>query len=189
MVKFVYKYNNVKYHYYLLSGFKNDFYFQTIVTENDFQNKFFIGWNDFFFYKRFGLKGNFATRVRVGLSTNNDSPFAPFALDNNVNIRGVGNTIDRGTGSIVWNVEYRQTIIEKNWFVLQLNIFTDAGAWRNPGGSLEDFTKIENMQIYAGGGLRFIHKKIFGAIFRIDYGNSVINFNSGGLVIGVGQYF
>ena len=148
-----------------------------------------IGFNDFLFFKRFGLKGNFATRIRLGLASNIDSPFAPFALDNNLNIRGVGNTIDRGSASAVWNIEYRQTIIEKKWFVLQANIFTDAGSWRNPGGEISEIIDPDNFRIYAGGGLRFMHKKIYNAIFRIDYGYGLTDKNSGGIVIGIGQYF
>jgi hypothetical protein len=39
---------------------------------------------------------------------------APFAVDNNINLRGVGNIIDRGT--VVLNSEYRHTLFEKiNW--------------------------------------------------------------------------
>jgi hypothetical protein len=51
--------------------------------------------------------------LRLGLSTNNESPFAPFSLDNNINLRGVGNAVDRGTGSIVFNTEYRYTLVDK----------------------------------------------------------------------------
>ena len=189
MLKLVYSYDNLKYDYYLLSGFKSILNLQTVATENNFNNLFLIGFNDFLFFKRFGLKGNFATRIRLGLASNIDSPFAPFALDNNLNIRGVGNTIDRGSASAVWNIEYRQTIIEKKWFVLQANIFTDAGSWRNPGGEISEIIDPDNFRIYAGGGLRFMHKKIYNAIFRIDYGYGLTDKNSGGIVIGIGQYF
>jgi hypothetical protein len=34
----------------------------------------------------------------------------------NINLRGVGNIIDRGTGTVVLNSEYRHTFFEKiNW--------------------------------------------------------------------------
>ena len=125
----------------------------------------------------------------MGLSTNNDTPFAPFAVDNNLNIRGVGNLIDRGTGAIVLNTEYRHTLYEKNWFVLQGNAFIDAGSWQNPGGDLGDFVDSDNFRIYPGVGLRFIHKSIFNAIFRIDYGYGVTPNATSGFVFGIGQYF
>ena len=45
--------------------------------------------NDFFFCKRIKSKGNWATRLKIGLATNTATPFAPFAIDNNQNIRGM----------------------------------------------------------------------------------------------------
>ena len=125
----------------------------------------------------------------MGLSSNDNTPFAPFSVDNNVNIRGVGNTIDRGTGVVVYNTEYRYTILDKNWFVLQGNAFVDAGSWRQPGGEFSDFVKSENIKIYPGLGLRFMHKKIFNAIFRIDYGYGITTNATRGFVFGIGQYF
>lgn len=189
LLKGVYEYNNLNYFYQYISGFRSQFIFQYVTSTNDMLPDFFIGWNDFFFFKRIGERGNWANRVRVGFSKNDKTPFAPFSVDNNLNIRGVGNTIDRGTGSIVYNTEYRHTLYEKNWFVLQGNAFLDSGTWRNPGGSLSDFTKSENIKVYAGLGLRFIHKKIYNAIFRIDYGNGLTKNSTNGLVFGIGQYF
>jgi len=189
LYKFVYSYNNLDYFYQFVSGFKNQLFVQMVTTENEFQDDFFIAWNDLFYYKRVGEKGNWANRLRVGLATNNESPFAPFALDNNVNLRGVGILVDRGTGSIVYNTEYRHSIYEKGSFVIQSNVFIDAGTWRKPGGTLGDFTKKENMKLFSGVGLRVINKKIFNAVFRIDYGFELTDGKSKGLVFGIGQYF
>lgn len=188
LFKFIYAYDNLDYYYQYISGFRSVFYGQYVFSDNNFQDTFLVGWNDFFYYKRVGEKGNWANRLRVGLATNNNSPFAPFALDNNVNIRGVGILVDRGTGSIVLNSEYRYTFYDKKNFAIQSNVFLDAGSWRTPGGSLNDFTQIENMQFFSGIGLRCISKKIYNATFRIDYGFSLQN-NSRGLVFGLGQYF
>lgn len=189
MLKANYEYNNVKYDYYFLSGIKNRTYLQFVTSENQFQNDFAIGWNDFFYYARVGEKGNWANRFRFGLASNEDTPFAPFSVDNNLNIRGVGNIIDRGTASLVFNTEYRHTLIEKGWFVLQGNAFIDAGTWRNPGGQLSDFWDSDNFRLFPGLGLRFIHKRIYNAIFRIDYGYGVLNEDTRGIVFGIGQYF
>ena len=79
------------------------------------------------------------------MSSNENTPFAPFALDNNVNLRGVGILVDRGTGSFVLNTEYRHTIYDKKWLAIQTNVFTDFGSWRNPGGKLNDFFQEENL--------------------------------------------
>ncbi len=189
LYKFIYEYNNLDYYYQYLSGFKSMFNFQYVTSTSENLPEFLIGWNDFFYFKRIGKKGNWANRLRLGLSTNNDSPFAPFSVDNNVNVRGVGNTIDRGTGAIVLNTEYRYTLYEKNWFVLQGNAFVDAGSWQNPGGDFGDFSKSQNIRVYPGIGLRFIHKNIYNAIFRIDYGIGITPNATNGLVFGIGQYF
>ena len=189
LLKFIYSYNNLDYFYQYVSGFKNQLFVQMVTTENEFQDDFFIAWNDLFYYKRIGEKGNWANRLRVGLATNNESPFAPFALDNNVNLRGVGILVDRGTGSIVYNTEYRHTVYEKGSFTIQSNVFTDFGTWRTPGGDLSDFVKSKNIKVFSGVGLRVINKKIFNAIFRIDYGFELTKGKSQGLVFGIGQYF
>lgn len=189
LLKGIYEFNNLDYFYQYISGFRSQFNFQYVTSKRKGVEDFFIGWNDFFFFKRLGEKGNWANRVRLGLASNNDTPFAPFSVDNNVNIRGVGNTIDRGTGVIVVNTEYRHTLFDKDWFVLQGNAFIDAGSWRNPGGKLSDFSRSKNMKLYPGIGLRFFHKKIYNAVFRIDYGYGISKDATQGLVFGIGQYF
>jgi outer membrane protein assembly factor BamA len=189
LYKFIYEYNNLDYDYQYVKGFKSSLNFQYVTSTSDELPEFVIGWNDFIYYARIGDKGNWASRLRVGFSTNDDTPFAPFSVDNNLNVRGVGNIIDRGTGAIVLNTEYRHTLYEKGWFSLQGNAFVDAGTWRNPGGDFGDFSDSQNIRVYPGVGLRFIHKQIFNAIFRIDYGIGVTPDATKGLVFGIGQYF
>lgn len=189
LYKGIYEYNNLDFNFQYVSGFKSMLNIQYVTSTSNMLPGFIIGWNDFNFYKRLGVKGNWASRVRVGFSSNDNTPFAPFSVDNNLNLRGVGNTIDRGTGAIVINTEYRYTVYEKNWFALQGNAFIDAGSWRNPGGELSDFTDSNNIRVFPGLGLRFIHKRIFNAIFRIDYGFGVTKGEPQGLVFGIGQYF
>jgi outer membrane protein assembly factor BamA len=192
LIKLIYTFDSLNYNYQYVSGFKSILYAQYVTSNNAFQDDFLIAWNDFFYYKQIGTKGNWANRIRFGLASNQETPFAPFALDNNVNLRGVGILVDRGTGSFVLNTEYRHTIYDKNWLAIQTNIFTDFGSWRNPGGKLSDFVEKENFRIFSGIGLRFISKKIYNATFRIDYGFRVLderNNSKGGLVFGIGQYF
>ena len=185
----MYEYTNVHFNYHLLSGLRNVFNYQYVTTQKVSElPEFSILINDFLYYKQVGEKGNWASRFRIGIATNNNSPFAPFAVDNNINIRGVGNIIDRGTAALVFNTEYRYDLFEKKSFVLQGNAFIDSGTWRNPGGDIEDFVQSENIKLFSGLGLRFVHKKIFNAVFRIDYGIS-LNQPVSGLVFGIGQYF
>jgi len=189
LFKLMYDYDKLNYSYQYVSGFRSSLTLQSVTSVNKMQDDFFIAWNDLFYYKRTSEKGNWANRLRLGLATNSDSPFAPFALDNNLNIRGVGNLIDRGTGVILLNTEYRYTFYEKGWFVLQGNAFVDSGTWRKPGGSFNDFVLSENIKIHPGLGLRLMHKKIYNAIFRIDYGYGITKNASRGVVFGIGQYF
>ncbi len=76
----------------------------------------------------------FAARLRFGIATNNDTPFAPFVLDSYINIRGSGNRIERGTAALILNLEFRQTFFETAKFGGQLVAFSDTVFWRNPEG-------------------------------------------------------
>ena len=189
MFKFIYNYNNLTYDYYIVKGVANSFHSQYISTGFNFQQQFIIAWNDFSFFKKIGFNTNWASRLRVGLSTNNNSPFAPFSVDNNINIRGVGSILDRGTGVLVLNTELRKTLFEKKWFVIQGNAFVDSGTWREPAGYFSDFFDSKNVKVYSGLGFRFIHKTIYNAILRIDYGIGLTQDSKQGFVIGIGQYF
>ena len=189
LLKGVYEYNKLDYFYQYISGFKSQFIFQYVTSNSAILQDFFIGRNDFLYFKRIRKKGNWANRFQMGFATNDKTPFAPFSVDNNLNIRGVGNTIDRGTATLVLNTEYRHTWIEKNWFVLQSNLFIDTGAWRNPGDEFGDFLNFNQTKFYSGIGLRLIHKKIFNAILRIDYGVGLSSDSAQGIVFGIGQYF
>ena len=70
LLKLVYIYDNLDYYYQYINGFKSILYAQYVLTENDFQNDFYIFWNDFLYYKRIGEKGNWTNWLRVGLSSN-----------------------------------------------------------------------------------------------------------------------
>ena len=187
-----YEFNNITNEYQYVDGFRSVFNYSFVLNskgDNDLLRNFFIGRNDFEYFKRIGSKGNWANRLRLGYATNDTTPFAPFALDNQLNIRGVGNVVDRGTASVVLNTEYRHTLVEKGWFAMQGNVFVDAGTWQDPGGDLGDLIEGENATLFSGLGLRFIHRRIFNAVFRIDYGFSWGEKAKNGIVFGIGQYF
>ncbi len=188
LTKFFHSYRRLTYHFYYIWGFYNLANFQTVYNFRD-QSWFHIFLNDTRYYRRLGSKGNIATRLRLGLSTNNNSPFAPFVLDSYVNIRGVGNRVDRGTGAVVLNLEYRHTLLDMNSVAVQMVVFSDVGTWRNPGGDFSDLVDRDNLRHFVGGGVRLIYKKAFNAILRIDYGVDLYNTQQRGAVIGIGQYF
>lgn len=188
LAKAIHLSSKIKYHYYFLDGFDNSFSLQGVYNFYD-QSRFYILLNDIRYFIRFKDKGNFAARLRVGLATNKNSPFAPFVLDSYVNIRGSGNRIERGTAALVFNAEYRYTIFENKRFASQLVAFSDTGTWRDPGGSLEDIVDEDSLQLFVGGGLRLIYKEAYNLIFRLDYGVDAKDIDRRGLVLGIGQYF
>lgn len=189
LVKFIYEYNGVDIFYQYREGLRSVFNAQYVESTDSALPSFIIFRNDLTYFKRIKQHGNWASRLTVGLASNDESPFAPFAVDNNLNLRGVGILIDRGTGSIVLNTEYRYSIIDKDKFVLQTNAFIDAGTWRNPGGDLSDFADSDNLRVYPGIGVRLMHKRIFNAVLRIDYGIGITPNSTQGFVFGIGQYF
>lgn len=194
--KGVYRYVDLDIDYQYFDGVVSEFTAQHIQFLNGdapaetFLNSFSSFRNDFTYYKKIQDKGNWASRLRLAAAFgNDDSPFAPFTLDNQLNVRGVGTTVDRGTASIVLNTEYRHTLYEKGWFVVQGNAFIDAGSWRNPGEEFSQLFDGSSTKLYPGVGFRFIHKKIFNAVFRLDYGVGIGNDATNGIVFGIGQYF
>lgn len=187
-----YEYNNITNEFQYVDGFRSLFTYDFTVSssgDNDFLRNSFIGRNDFEYFKRVGKRGNWANRLRLAYATNSTTPFAPFTLDNQLNIRGVGNVVDRGTAAVVLNTEYRYTFYEKGWFAMQANGFVDAGTWQDPGGEFRDLVEGKNASLFTGVGLRFIHKRIFNAVFRIDYGVSLGDKSNSGIVFGIGQFF
>ena len=120
-----------------------------------------------------------------------NSPFAPFVLDSQVNIRGSGNRIDRGTAQLILNLEYRHTVWmdRRERFAAQVVGFSDLGTWRNPGGELSDLVASENIRHFVGAGLRVLSLKAYNAALRVDYGVDVRNTKQRGVVLGFGQYF
>lgn len=188
LFKLIYRARDLDYHFWYLSGISNTTNAEAVLSY-DGDPAFYIVFHDFQAYWRQGKFGNFANRLRLGLATNRDSPFAPFVLDSYVNIRGVGNRVDRGTAMIIMNNEYRHTLTNWNKIATQAVAFSDWGTWRLPGGELSDLSDATHFEWFAGAGVRVIHKEIFNAVLRIDYGINVLKKNSAGFVIGVGQYF
>lgn len=187
-VRFNHFYRGAVPDYFYWSGFSADTYTQLVLDELG-TDPFFIIRQALKYYRRTGPRGNLALRFLWGLSTNAETPFAPFALDNHITIRGVGDRIDRGTGVVTLNAEYRHTLFESGFLGLQAVGFLDAGSWRLPGGDLSDFTEPDNIRLHGGLGGRLILKQFYNTVMAIDYGHSLRRDGVGGFVMGLGQYF
>jgi len=128
---------NIKYFFHLQEGIQWSTLTQHVY--NFFDNTLFNSIQlNLHGYKIVNKLDNVAMRFRFGVSTNSDSPFAPFVADSHVNLRGVGNRIDRGTAQLILNLEYRKSFFNKPKWAGQLVAFSDIGTWRNPGGTLGD---------------------------------------------------
>ena len=181
--------SDVEYSFYHRDGFDNTLLLQSVYNTTD-GSWFFIMLDNFVYHKTYSPKSELGLRLRLGLSSNDNTPFAPFVLDSNLNIRGSGNRIDRGTAQLVLNLEYRYSIWDKQQLPLavQAVVFSDIGTWRNPGGRLGDLWRRENFRHFAGLGFRLIYKKAYNAIFRVDYGVDIYNIEERGFVVGIGQF-
>jgi len=194
LLKFSHTIQQVDYFGERQNGSIHETILQAVHNFDDIGNarNFLIGWHDFRLYRLIGEHGNLAGRLRTGISSNENSPFAPFVLDSQVNIRGSGNRIDRGTAQLILNLEYRHTVWKernRERFAVQLVGFSDLGTWRNPGGEFADLWEEENLRHFLGGGVRLISLKAFNALIRVDYGVDVRNTRERGAVVGFGQYF
>jgi len=200
LVKLNHQLNKIDYYFHYRSGISNYISFQTVLSEDaiaekpfykNAENAFYIFDNDFRFYKRVGKKGNFAGRWLLGIAQNNFSPFAPYTIDGHINLRGIGNRIARASAITSLNLEYRHTIYDDKKIAVQLNVFADQASWRQPGAKWlaenQDFDDTYRMVL--GGGMRFIHQRIYNAVFRLDFGYEPIHTKEVGAVIGIGQYF
>ena len=180
--------DHINYNSFLFSGYHLQSLYQNVYTFDDpspFNSLILQGR----YYRMITPKINIATRVRFGVATNSDSPFAPFVIDSHVNLRGVGNRIERGTAQFIFNAEVRRTMTESKKWASQLVMFTDLGSWRGPGGLITDLLDTRSFRQFVGGGFRIIYKKIYGAVLRVDYGIDIYNTRENGLIIGFGQYF
>jgi outer membrane protein assembly factor BamA len=184
-----YEYINIDIDYQYVTGWRDQIDVQVLTRGDGLLTNNLIINNDLEYLTRIGKRGNWASRLRLGFATNNTSPFAPFVVDNQINIRGGGNVVARGTASATINTEYRHTLLEKGWFVLQSNTFLDVNTQRQVGQGFSSAFDTENVRIAPGVGVRFIHKRIFIAVFRLDYGIGIGADATSGLVFGIGQYF
>lgn len=136
-----------------------------------------------------GKNGNLASQVRVGLSSNNNSPFSPFVLDGFLNVRGIGNRVERGTGELIANLEYRHTFWRHRIFTIQGNVFADYGVLRAPGGQISTIFQNSNTNLFLGTGLRFHLNVLYKTNFRVDFSFNPSNPKVNGFTFGFGQFF
>ncbi len=141
------------------------------------------------YYHLVGERGNLASSVRFGTSTNAESPFAPFVLDGFLNVRGIGNRVERGTAELIVNTEYRHTLLLHKIVTLQSAAFFDYGALRTAGKSFNTFFDGDHPNLFLGAGLRFNLNILYKTCIRIDYSVNPFDPSIQGFTFGFGQFF
>ncbi len=183
------EYNTTQNTYEYIEGTKALLYVESIFTkgypENSF-TKFIAQINQ---YAILGERGNIAGKLSLGISTNNMSPFSPFVLDGILNVRGIGNRIERGTAEFIGNIEYRNSFISRDAFSIQGAVFADYGTTRMPGRNFSSLFKREQHYLFTGMGIRFHLKKWFKTCLRLDYSVNSLDLNQQGFTFGFGQFF
>lgn len=141
------------------------------------------------YYHLVGKRGNLAGAIRLGTASNAASPFAPFVLDGFLNVRGIGNRVERGTAELVLNAEYRHTVWMHKYVTIQAALFTDYGALRTPGAVYNTLFDDAHPNVFTGGGIRFNLNIIYNTCIRVDYSINPFSPSQGGFTFGFGQFF
>jgi len=188
LTKVIYKLDYINTKIERQKGFSSRFSLENVMTIGQ-KSLFWKIDNTSKFFVFLGERGNFATRSKIGISANVNSPFAPFVLDSYVNIRGAGNRTARGTAEASLNLEYRHSIIRIYPLIAQVVVFADVGSWRPPNGKFSEMKYIQNQTAFTGTGIRINSQVWYKAVFRLDYAVSLMNSNQKGFVIGFNQYF
>lgn len=136
-----------------------------------------------------GKRGNLATHMRFGISTNNYSPFSPFVLDGFQNVRGIGNRVERGTAELIVNAEYRYSFLKHKYVTLQAAGFVDYGSLRSAGDKFDQFFEKSENNIFTGVGIRVHLNVLYKTCVRVDYSVSPANPSQQGFTFGFGQFF
>jgi outer membrane protein insertion porin family len=181
--------NRVQYLFERQSGWKARAYGEWIKTYADFAPSFLKLTLDGTYYRLIGDRGNFAGRFRFGTSSNEFSPFAPFVLDGFINVRGIGNRVERGTAELILNAEYRHSLWIHKYVTLQSTTFFDYGTLREAGQSFNTMFDDENPNLFLGAGLRFNLNVIYNTCIRVDYSVNPFDPSQHGLTFGFGQFF
>lgn len=182
------QWRNINYDMEFRNGIQTRFEAERIIT-GGFTNPFVKATTDVQWFKRVGNRGNLCVRNSLGISTNNESPFSPFLIDNYANIRGSGNRVERGTAEAILNVEFHYCVWRNKFFTLQTSAFADFGTLRPPGASFEDFVRDAALYRYAGMGVRIHSNVLYKTIIRFDYSFNLEDLRKGGFVVGFGHYF
>lgn len=179
------RFQHLNYRYFILDGWQNTFIFSYRMPYSEHKNSidFYDELKLFKSYNRF----NFGCRFAYGLSTEEESFYMPYVVDNYKNFRGSGYRAYKGNQLVMLNLEGRITVFENNLGGIQTMIFSDVG--KISSWITQEDNQLNESLLYVGPGIRLIFKKAYNAVLSIDYGININDITQGGWVIGWGQYF
>ena len=183
------EYNKVEYVFEHMEGLKAKVYGEYIGTKDYPEASFFKGTAQVGYYHVIGDRSNIAGIAKFGLATNNAGPFSPFVLDGFINVRGIGNRMQRGTGELIVNLEYRYSFWRHRLFSVQAAVFSDYGTVRVAGDKFNTLFNQPDLHLFTGGGIRFHLNTWYKTCFRIDYSVNPTDASMHGITFGFGQFF
>lgn len=92
-------------------------------------------------------------RGGLGLATHRFSPFLPYVIDGQYNVRGVGYRVRRGTGIVWWNIEVRRKIFGAAWLDVLGALYTDGAGIRDADGPMWRLFAPAGRYFSSGGGV------------------------------------
>ncbi len=98
-------------------------------------------------------------RSGLGIATHRYSPFLPYVIDGQINVRGVGYRVCRGTGVVWSNFEGRRRILETPWFDCLGAIYIDIAGIRDAEGPAWRFFHPSGRYFSSGVGYVFRWKR------------------------------
>lgn len=190
LFKIGHRFSKIRYFYHYQNGWSNALSLEGVYSyspmEGINQDYFWKISNVSKYFKRHG-KGNIAARLRLGISENMSTPFPAFVKDNYINLRGIGDRPERGSAEATFNLEERYTILHNKRLTMQAVAFTDIGTLLPAGQAFSNLA--DEMDVFAGAGLRLQFPNIFQSVIRLDFGLDVQQPDRHQLLLGFGQFF
>lgn len=158
------RHNTRNYQFFYVTGWLAEFRTTVVGTQHATEQDFIQGDLDLRRFWRPRQRLNVGLRFQAGLATNNLSPYAPYVYDSQLNLRGAGDRIARGTAGFFVSSEARLTAIDRTHWAAQVVGFSDAGWLRSAGAQGMN----AQPEWYLGMGGRLHIKRFYNAVFRMD---------------------
>lgn len=178
------KLGRLDYDNYLLHGALSEFTYSGTLSASD-ENYYHSEWDNRIFWRLFS-KSNLGARLRFA-ATNSDELRDLYYIGGFENVRGYLDGQLRGKRYWQSNIEFRTSVYQWRWLVLQSNVFFDVAQLINPTTSIES----NNDDIFhsVGLGLRLISPNVYRFVGRLDLAVDTSHPATSRFSFGVQQFF